>query len=315
MKKSFIGAMLLTLAIGTAGFAQAAEKSTYFVEDGKNVAAKTIYEYKPDSLFQVNTQIGYLTDIEFHPGETITYVGAGDTTRWILDQSTVGNVTHLYIKPIREDIVTNMIVNTNAHTYRFWIVSSADSYTPIIHFSFPQEETAARYAKPMPIEKDMREFLDIFTDQKGNHYIPKKINRKYLAKKHGKVADELYPEEIFDDGIRTYIKMPLSNKYDMPVLYDVKPDKTLTLINYRMRGSYMIADKVFTSARLVFAPKIYLEITEKDKDDHYRNDRTVDYSTKKSILRKEVKEDGDKDSGATDGSDKQTVNETAQAEK
>ena len=49
--------------------------------------------------------------------------------------------------------------------------------------------------------------------------------------------------------------MPQSNKYDLPVLYNVDYENKMTLVNYRIKNGYIIADRVFRKARLCYTPK------------------------------------------------------------
>lgn len=279
--KTKVVILALTTLLGT-GLAMAEEKPTYTSEDGTAVAAKVVWEYKPDSLYKVNTTQGFVTDIVLKPGEKVTYIGAGDTTRWKIDQSTVAGVTHVYIKPIRNGIETNMIINTSAHSYRLYLVSDSTSYfSPIVEFSFPQEDMAKQLSKPLKWSPEEKEFLDIYAVKVGSTYKAKKLNRHYTVKRNGKVPDDLYPLDIFDDGTRTYFKMPQSNKYNMPVLYDIDDSNKMTLVNYRMRGQYMIADKVFYHAKLVYTAKSNLEITANDLGDMYQNPSKMDYSVER----------------------------------
>lgn len=244
--------------------AYAMDKSTYFTGDGDCTAAKVVYDYKPDSLFQVNAQMGFVSDVQLKPGEKITYIGAGDTKRWLIDQSTVGNAEHIYIKPLAPGIQTNMIINTDAHSYRLYLVSVSENYTPIVQFSFPDESFRKALAAPLLWKnKEEKKYFDIYTVKKGNTYVPKDINRKYEIHKHGNLEASVLPSEIFDDGIHTYINMPKSNKYDQPTLYNVQ-DGQLTLVNYRIRDGYIIADRVFTKARLCYTSKSYVDITPSD---------------------------------------------------
>ncbi len=255
---------LLSTAICTGG-TFAADKSTYFTSDGNNAAAKVVYEYKPDSLFQVNVQMGFLSDVAFKKGETITYIGAGDTKRWLIDQATVDGTAHLYLKPLAPGIQTNMIVNTDQHSYRLYLVSVTSNYTPIVQFSFPETTSMqAMLDHPLPWkDKAEKEYFDLYMEKDGTGYVPKDINRKYTLKDHGDVTKDMEPLEIFDDGTRTYIKIRPSNKYDMPVLYNVKDNK-IELVNYRIKNGFIIADRVFTKARLFFGPKTWLDIVSAD---------------------------------------------------
>lgn len=244
-----------------------ADKSTYMTSDGNNSAAKVVYEYKDSSFFQVKATMGFISDIAFKSGEKITYIGGGDSKRWLIDQATVGTTPHLYIKPLAPGIESNLIVNTDRHSYHLYIVSTPNEYTPIVEFTYPEDTASSFQAmveKPLPWKnKAEKTYFDIYTVEKDGHYIPKKLNRKYELKKHGDLDNSLLPEEIFDDGTRTYIKMPKSNKYDMPVIYNMQDNKP-ALVNYRIRDGYIIADRVFRKARLFYTPKTYADIEPSD---------------------------------------------------
>ena len=260
-KKSMtkVGTILLVAALLGGGQLYAEDQEYYSVSDGTPHASKTTYEFKPDSLFEVHTRKGYVTDIKLKPGETITYLGAGDTVRWLIDQSSVAGTTHVYIKPLASGIQTNMIINTNSHSYRL-LIDEGDGFTPIVEFAFPQEEMQKQLLTKPVLSKDEQHFNDIYmTTSKSGRRVLKNINKNYKIKKHGSLSDDVLPTEIFDDGIRTYYKMPQSNKYDLPTLYLVEDGK-LSLVNYRVRGEYFVADRIFERARLQYSQKRYIEI-------------------------------------------------------
>lgn len=273
MKHPNLSRLLLVLCCTStlSASAMAMDKPTYFTSDGNNAAAKVVYEYKPDSLFQVNAQMGFVSDVALRKGESITYIGAGDTKRWLIDQASVDGTTHLYIKPLAAGIQTNMIVNTDTHSYRLYLVSVTENYTPIIQFSFPEDSSLQQQLhKPLPWKDSAeKEYFDLYMekDKTGSGYVPKTINRNYAVTRHGHVEAAMYPSEIFDDGTRTYIKIKPSNTYDLPVLYNIK-DNRIELVNYRIKNNCIIADRVFTKARLFFGPKTWLDIVPADS--HYK---------------------------------------------
>ena len=57
--------------------------------------------------------------------------------------------------------------------------------------------------------------------------------------------------------------MPKSNKYDLPTRYLVEDGNKLSLVNYRVRGQYFIADRVFEKARLKYSSTRYIDIVPK----------------------------------------------------
>lgn len=260
--KTKIGTALLALSLLGCGQIFAEDQPVYALSDGTAHASKTTYEFKADSQFEVHTQKGYVTDIKLKPGETITYLGAGDTTRWLVDQSSVGGVTHVYIKPLADGIRTNMIINTSSHSYRLIIDEGVD-FTPIVEFSFPSEDMRQTLLTKPVLTKEEKKFSDIYMKKgKSGKRVLKTLNKNYKINKHGSFTEDMLPTEIFDDGIRTYYKMPQSNKYDLPTLYLVEDGK-LSLVNYRVRGEFFIADRVFNKARLKYSSKKYIDIVPK----------------------------------------------------
>ena len=225
------------------------QKAVYEKLDGANVGARVTFQYKDDSMFHVNTKPGFVTDIQLRDGETLTYVAGGDTKSWLIDKAMVGSVQHVYIKPLQPDKHTNIIINTDMHTYRFDVWSTMAEYDPLITFRFPEDVKLARQPKS-----------SLIPDRHG-------MNREYeiKAKKKEKYA-ELIPTLIMDDGQRTYIRIPDTNRYDMPVLYMINPwDKKQTLINYRVHDGYFVADVVMEHGRLMFHQKYSVDFYNKAK--------------------------------------------------
>lgn len=266
--------LLLTLAVSSlvGSVALANQKPVYEVEDGYNIASRVSYEYHDGSLYRVNTQIGYATDIALHSGETFQNIVAGDTRQWSVDKAKVGDTYHVYIKPLVKDVTTDMVINTDRRSYRL-LVTSTDTYTPLITFDFIEEMYRDLANTVVYRDKAEKEFLDIFTEEKNGTVVVKKMNYKYKTKSSGNDMDkELCPVKVFDDGVRTYIEMP-NNRYDLPVLYNVDDSasdkkKALSLVNYRVKGKYYIADRVFNHARLQYTTKLFVDISPKKEGDN-----------------------------------------------
>ena len=227
-----------------------AQKEIYETYDGYKNGAVVRYDYTDESLFQVNTKLGNVTDIQLRPGETVTYIAGGDTTRWLIDKAMVGNTQHVYIKPTVENISTNVIINTNLRSYRL-NVTETGTYNPIISFNFHDE--AKNSSSPAGFE-------NMQGTQGTRNY-----NYKIKAKK--KLPDtSLMPKEIYDDGLKTYIRIDEHNKYDMPVLYSIDPwDKKMSMVNYRVQGYWFIADKVMSKGRLLYHQKFWIDFENLEK--------------------------------------------------
>ena len=274
------------------------DKDIYVTCDGQNIAAKTQYEFKPDSMFTVYGKPGYLTDIELKKGELPTYIGAGDTSRWMIDQADLNGIHHIYLKPLADNIETNLIVNTDEHCYRFVIASDGENYTPIVSFKFSEEDEAAlnnayhqKLLQDKPVTKEEKLYRDIFFTKQKNIYIRKKLNHRYEVKRHGNISDEMYPTQIFDDGSHTYFQMASTNKNNLPVLYNINDENKPVLVNYRVKGPYFITDQLFEKARLQYSNKSYLEIKSLDIRNNHLLPGKVDYSKlKNNSLHEKIRE-------------------------
>lgn len=232
------------IGISHVGMAAEWQKPVYVPSDGASKGARVTYEYKDDSLFRVNTKLGFVNDIELKPGEVVTHIAGGDTKRWLIDKAVVGNVQHVYIKPIEPDIDTNIIINTNQRAYRLYVVAS-DDYDPLVSFTFPGETSGSR----------------IRSSEEEPSLYGKKLNRNYEIRIKKKADKSLVPLEIFDDGQQTFIRISKENKYDLPVLYSIDPwnKKNVSMVNYRVKGEYFIADGVFPHGRLFYQQKFWID--------------------------------------------------------
>lgn len=238
------------------------QKAIYEIGDAEIIASELNYEYHPESLYNLNCQVGYLTDIVLKPGDGVTHIAAGDTAQWMIDSATIGNTTHIYVKPLVKDVDTNFIITTNRHVYRL-VLNSTDSYIPIVKWNFSKEDAEA--AAAIKKAKESRENSSSVST-KPTVIRPLKHNYAYEIKRKKNIEPEFCPTAIYDDGIRTYIRMPKTNKYDLPVLYTVDRENKMTLVNYRVKGNLFIADRCFTRARLVFGKKISLDFVPVKKD-------------------------------------------------
>lgn len=80
------------------------------------------YVYNPNDVYLIIINTGFQTSIEFEPGEKIQNMSMGDMYSWSLNS--VHN--RLFIKPLEDNVRTNMTILTNMRSYQFDIVSSSN---------------------------------------------------------------------------------------------------------------------------------------------------------------------------------------------
>ncbi|MDH5795993.1 MAG: TrbG/VirB9 family P-type conjugative transfer protein [Anaplasmataceae bacterium] len=207
----------------------------------KNPHIKEIM-YNPNAIHKYTGYYGVEAKIIFEKGEEIQNLSMGLSTGWQLNP--VGNI--LYLKPISEDANTNVTIMTNkgrTYIFHFYAAESEDYF----HDPNVPYETRFRYPNNNiiinknyingnnKIEKDLN-----FTDKN----IPDianclKCNFQYVVSGY----DAIKPIQIFDNGIFTYFKFKQDNT-DLPAIFGVDSDGYEAIMNFRIKGDYVIVEEV-----------------------------------------------------------------------
>jgi type IV secretion system protein VirB9 len=235
------------------------------------------------SLPTIVTAVLNLTDIALQPGEVVTQINIGDTTRWSVESALSGSgadqVQHLIIKPRDIGLSTSLVVTTDRRTYHLLLVSDEAEFMHAVSFVYddapkatPTVATEAPFPTPAPPkpsgrkESDGKEAKVAFTESDD-------ADENYSVK--GK--PEWKPVEVYSKDGKTYIEMPKSvrNK-EAPVLFEEKKggwfrhDKVL--VNYRVHGKWYVVDRVLDKAVLISGvgsgqQKVDIEHIDKSKPD------------------------------------------------
>jgi P-type conjugative transfer protein TrbG len=217
------------------------ERATQTPKERKSVGSRTVYNYKEGAIFEIHAGVDRVTDIELGAGEILTNPPvSGDTVRWkvsILESEKGGQKsTHIIVKPVEEDIETNLILTTNKNVYHLKLMAS-DWYMPAVSFNYPEDE--ARALEAMNQRKRAQEKVAVSPD---------KLNFSYNieGRKYG-----WRPRQVFDDGEKTYIKMPQNlSTTEAPALFLLSRDDDPMLVNYRVKGDFYIVDRLFERAEM-----------------------------------------------------------------
>ena len=205
--------------------------------DGITRDAEMSYIYSPGGLYTVYTQPGFLTDVKLAPGEEITSIVAGDTARWQVERSFAVGSWHVYVKPLKAGLETNLIVNTNRHSYQL-LVKSTTWRNPIVSWIYPQEQRSVLYQAP-PEKASQNDILAVLAVP------PDLLNYDY---KVSRTSLSWAPLAVFDDTKKVYIKLP-ENLRELPTLI-VKERGEIIMVNQRFKQNYFIVDRLFSEAEL-----------------------------------------------------------------
>ena len=217
----------------------APDKSDYF-------NAIVQYAYEPGTLYQVYAEPMRITDIALEPGEKILGAPAsGDVVRWLLalGKSMDRGVEqwHVYVKPTRPELETNLAINTDRRSYLLELHSYADTYMAAIVWHYPEDELARLQAQATELaghEKNAAPVVGIDA-----------LNFGYTIQVV-KGAPAWTPVQVFDDGRRTFVRFPAAMVLrEAPALFVLRDSET-QLVNYRVKNDTYVIDRLIDAAEL-----------------------------------------------------------------
>ena len=202
------------------------------------------YIFNENEVFRIVVHYGYQTSIEFAESEEIQTISAGNNYAWQI--TPIGR--RLFIKPLEENIATNMTILTNKRSYYFDIESRSLTYNNnqdlvyVIRFFYPDNEVNDNSISDNNIK------MSDTIKQQGVSSVSdvKPYNFNYTISG----AINLGPTKIFDDGLNTFFKFK-SNESHLPYFTCMNKDGSLELIP-RRRGDYIVVNSICESFRLNF---------------------------------------------------------------
>lgn len=219
-----------------------------------------VYTYNPWTQFEINTQVGRVTDIQLRGDEVVQKIATGDNVRFKVDKDMVAGIQHVYVKPVTNNLKTNFIINTNQRVYRLIVNSTKDDGEYVILWEYPELDKQDRMRK----EEEERSRLVAFNN-KLNQLSNTKFTQTYTMKAHN-VNEQYVPTKIFDDGTKTYIELRRENKNNFPTFYQIDDANKPQLLNYRLKGEFIEIDKVGQKFKIQFSKNSWIEVKRKTEN-------------------------------------------------
>ena len=207
------------------------------------VNAVQVYPYSEGALYRLYAAPERVTDIALQPGETVTSVAAGDTSRWTVGDTTSGNGegkrTHILVKPFAAGLATNLVITTDRRTYHLELASRQTGAMTGLSWRYPRDElialrreqAAAAAARPIASEIAVE-----------------RLNFNYAISGD---RPAWRPLRAFDDGRQTFIEFaPSIAVGEAPPLFVIGADSEAALVNYRVAGRFYVVDRLFGAAEL-----------------------------------------------------------------
>ncbi len=232
------------------------------VEPSKDgyINAIQVYPYTRGALYQLYAAVNQVTDIGLEPGEKLVSVSAGDTVRWIVGDTLSGEgkdaVVHILIKPTAADLDTNLVIATDRRTYHLEMHATAATYMASLTWTYPAADLVALKRQRAEAASTAAAIAD------GG------VNLEELRFRYRLEGEAPWkPRQVFDDGVKVYIQFPPGlAQSEAPPLFVLGPDGKSALVNYRVRGTTYIVDRLFAAAelRLGTAPQRVVRIIRTD---------------------------------------------------
>jgi type IV secretion system protein VirB9 len=211
------------------------------------IGGTQFYDYNEYKQYPIVCKVLGLTVIQLENGEVpigVPYLS--DTLRWEVTgdvwRTLEGlSVQLIMIKPLEPGLTTNMILITNQRNYQFVLSSTRDSYMPMVKFRYPFSQGKFITAESIRKELEQKEINE------GGQYLS--FNYKIVSgwALVGLFKPEWQPTEAWDDGHKTYIRLPkgvLQKEY--PTVFE----ESNYIINYRVSENIMILDKLVSNVTL-----------------------------------------------------------------
>ncbi|MEY9415161.1 P-type conjugative transfer protein TrbG [Bradyrhizobium japonicum] len=209
------------------------------------INAIQVYPWTEGALYRLYASPEKVSTIALQAGEELIDVSTGDTVRWVVGDTASGQGTarrvHILVKPTLPDIQTNLVVLTDRRAYHLELVSTKQTYMASISWTYPTDTLVALHKQNAVAQENEERVADrgVRLDS---------LNFRYRVE-----GDDppWRPLRAFDDGRKVYIQMPPGlSQGEAPPLFVAGADGRPNLVNYRVRGSYYIVDRMFGAAEL-----------------------------------------------------------------
>jgi type IV secretion system protein VirB9 len=215
------------------------------------IGGTQFYDYNEHKQYPIVCKVLGLSVLLLEDGEIpigVPYLS--DTLRWeitgdVWRTADGKSIQLVIIKPLESGLSTNMVLVTNKRIYQIILSSTRDSYMPMVRFRYPMDR---HFITAQTIE-DKR--IKSEQDSEGYYlsYNYKVVSGWWLA---GWFKPEWTPVEVWDDGRKTYIKLP---RGVLQMEYPAVFEESNYIVNYRVNENVMILDKLIKKATLVLNGK------------------------------------------------------------
>lgn len=198
------------------------------------------WPFELGATYKIYTAPMYVCDLALRAGEKIQGIASGDSVRWLMATGTsMANGVeqqHVYIKPTRPGLETNLVIQTDQRTYFAELYSFKTTHMVGVSWTYPREEFAAQVARKKEVAQAAKQYTPMNATNLAD------IHCDYVIKV---IAGEprWKPIAVCDDGYKTVIRFPRAMaQREAPVLFLLRGGNThmANFLPQPQNGSYVI---------------------------------------------------------------------------
>ncbi|MEK6745685.1 MAG: TrbG/VirB9 family P-type conjugative transfer protein [Pseudomonadota bacterium] len=240
----------------TAPFDMPDDAPTYAPSDSDSKVKELVYN--ESNVYVVRAKHGYQTNIVFDSREEVQTISIGDRSLW----QVIPASNRLFIRPMTENISTNMTVLTNKRSYEFDLKSlneGNDSNVYVLKFTYPEAnpfvadnlgvenvKTDANALVAPVAQKEITPGKSSSTAPVSEAATPESIGLLPIRFNYSYTysgPDVIAPTQVYDDGKNTFIKYKSIGKL-VPEAFIIEADGRELRIPATVSGSSLIIDGV-----------------------------------------------------------------------
>lgn len=222
------------------GCAILASSATFAINTPRPLATDVrikVVPYEENNVVPVRATPFIATQIEFGKNEFIENIQNGDMTAWTVNvQPQLPYM--LFIKPTILRSNTNLEVITNKHSYYFHLISSKQPTSKL-----GDQTYAIKFVYPKEVEAKLAHQLKLAREKHASMINIAKNPQAYNWNYSFDGAKQLIPLHVFDDGRFTFMQLRTNQSLPAVFAVDERSGKE-SVVNFRMRGSYLVIERV-----------------------------------------------------------------------
>ena len=215
--------------------------------------------YDADNSYLVLAKPKAVTHMQFAADELIQSVAAGDTSNW--EFTPTRNRKNLFVKPRFEDQETSLTVLTDKRSYQFVLRSTGDGkkwyqrvswvYGSELVLTVQGQSGDDVAASPGSAASAAASLPAAAAAAARAPLVPEAAVEADKLRFGYEISGEapFRPRIVFDDGRFTYFKMPAALQ-ELPALFAVIEGKDYSLVNFDVKGDYLVAQRLLPLAVL-----------------------------------------------------------------